>query len=319
MEYINVINDNNTTIINDSFVNLSLVSFEQTPWQKSFIAVDERQFEQAGENPNGHRAYTKYCNNGLVFISPNGSSTYNKTFGQAMYNNGSTIYTPALDYDFIEVYTPHVNKDKFGLNFPLKGIDFYNSHSFNIHTFENRPRNGVYGLEVYNENGNMIFTSNNKYLKIKDFIFIPHLAEYYIQLEKIGKSARAIPIQGKYISWDHYGAAKGGYFGEHCHIAQYRYDEPIAVCVLSSGAIDYTMKSNGMEKKVNVFSYFTFSDDKTLNLYAESNFGYREINDDDTGEGQTPNYWVTEYGTFKGHSPTVAIMVIAKNDYITLR
>ncbi len=316
MEYINIINDNANVIINDSYRNLSFVSSWETPRQGAFMKAGN-QSEQFEADQYGNYYQTVMNYDELVFISPNGGDSFNKAFIQNNNRTNSQIITPTEYFD-IAIIEPTVRHDYDGPYSKLSELrGSLQAHSFRLQKFKEQFPSGKYGTEVYNDAGAMIFTSNNRYLKIKDFIFEPNFMRQFFHVQN-GATMPNVS-NNKVLSQYTYGGVES-YCGTHCHFKRLRYDEPIAICVLNTPATDIKLEGTKNNYFSNGMAYYAFADEYTLDIYGELNYYYFAYEDDSTGEGDNSPYVPTpvvhRQRAYKGNCDTLAIMVIAKNDYL---
>lgn len=328
MEYIKVVNDKNTVIINDEFKNISLSKIEQSRDQKCFVTKTQEVVDYIGLKESAKNIYSfdiQVNGEQLAFISPADRRAFGKAFAQCFTTDGMSVYSPStVADDFVLFHSfdrtkPTTGHSTFNRPEPIMTAytDLSSEYSFEAQIFEfvNHPAN--YGMEIYNETGQLIFNSNNKYLRIKDVIHFDNLPKSILKATKVGRNVIVEPDKDKVIESYSYGGA-GTWYGEYSHVKRYAYDEPVAICVVSQAATDEKFTIDGINKDVNLFSFFQFTDENTIDLYAFNNVGYSEVMSDDTGEGEEPNHWTYEKHEYHGFCPTLTALVIAKNDYTEL-
>lgn len=312
MEYINIVNDNANVIINDDFRNLSVIEVANTPWKRAFN-MERLNLDYPNENyyPQYYKIDKNY--NELIFVAPNGKEAFNKAFCQVNTPYQSILLTPtelmdSLIYDPI-YSTPPREREYDG---PFKTIQsIKDRHSFKILKFGERFPSGRSGIEIYNQNGGMVFTSNNRYLRIKDFIFNTNVFRPYHIINQWGATiVDWNHVRRDVVSWDQY-RDDPGYHGMHCHMKRYKYDEPIAICALSLPAPNIALTNKKFDS-ISSFSYLSFADECTLDFWAEIDNGYADSTSDDPAIGGS----TISYSEFRGDSDILALMIIAKNDYL---
>lgn len=270
MEYIRVSNTEGTTIINDSFKNLALKEVINTPTQGAFGY-------QINSYNEPHFVINKKEDD-LVFVAPNGKDAFNKGFMLKITENETELLTPSYQEGIFNGYGAF--SDINGVLNPVTmcGVRHSpsNPHSFKCFVYSDEYKTGKQGLEVFDKEQKLIFSSESKYLKIKKYIYEPDVVKKYVTYTRWGIATAdgaeiyPQPFEGE----DSYGWEGDyvGVVGKHVEIARYTFDKPIAVCPISIPSCQVGAR-NG-----SIFFYFAFVDEKTLAIYAEINVAHSTYN-----------------------------------------
>lgn len=270
MEYIKVSNKEGTTIINDSFKNLALKEVVRTPIQGAF----------------GYKIYSynephfiiNKKEDDLVFVAPNGKGSFNKGFILKNTKGETELLTPSYQEGIFNGYGAF--SDINGVLNPVTMCGVRHSpsapHSFKCYVYSDEYKTGKQGLEVFNKEQKLIFSSENKYLKIKKYIYEPDVVKKYVTYTRWGVATAEgadyypQPFDGE----DSYGWEINytGVIGNHVEIARYTFDKPIAICPISIPSCQVGAR-NG-----SIFFYFAFIDEKTFAIYAEINVAHSKYN-----------------------------------------
>ena len=271
MEYIRVSNTEGTTIINDSFKNLALKEVITTPTQGAFGY-------QINSYNEPHFVINKKDDD-LVFVAPNGKDAFNKGFMLKITENETELLTPSYQEGIFNGYGPFTDTWGIADTSSMCGVRHSPSspHSFKCFVYSTDYKKSNEGLEVYDEHQKLIFSSANKYLQVKKYIYVDDIVKKYVSHNQWGvgyiEGSENYPPE-EYEPYTYWGVV-----GSHIKIAEYKFDKPIAVCPVSTPSCIIGTRGSSC-----IFFYYSFIDERTIGIYAEISVAHATANHDDAPE-----------------------------------